>query len=108
MGFLKKIFTLIVIFLFSKINCSHLGKPVSDDGTCYIACYTHLNRGTPVGGGINVIGQFPVLGYYNKDGVCLPTGYENEDISALIRFKNMCGRRFNCPGLTCWAGGKTR
>jgi len=74
---------------------------------CYIACYSHGKNG--VGGNIQVFGQVRVPGHYQQR-VCIPTDYENVDISAVQKFKDLCNQTFDtCKNAEggCWAGGDT-
>jgi hypothetical protein len=77
---------------------------------CYIACYSRIRKGStyPVGGGIFVMGQIRVPGGY-VGGICRPTENEWDDISAMQKYKTLCGERLrNCPDNdSCWAGGDT-
>lgn len=77
---------------------------------CYIACYSHGKDGVySVGGNIQVFGQVRVPGEYQQR-VCIPTDFENVDISAVQKFKDLCNQTFDsCKNAEggCWAGGDT-
>jgi len=49
-----------------------------------------------------------VAGFY-QGGVCMPTNYAKQDISALSQFKQLCNKQINaCKNSgDCWAGGDT-
>ena len=74
----------------------------------YVACYSHRAKGSayPVGGDIYVVGQMRLRGDY--DGrVFRPRGYVGKDISAIAKFKQLCGQALAACGNACWAGGDT-
>jgi len=75
----------------------------------YVACYSHdLEHGAyRVAPDIAVVGLVRLKGRY--DGrIFQPEGYRDRDISALTRFKAICGRALKgCRGDRCWAGGDT-
>lgn len=76
---------------------------------CYLACYSKRRENSVygVGGGIFVMGQVRVSGYY-KGRVCQPRGYEDQDVSAAGEFKRLCAESFpKACGQGCWAGGDT-
>lgn len=56
-----------------------------------------------VGGGIYVVGQIRLKGRY-KGRIFHPEGYEDQDISAAVEFKELCFKTFGVQG---WAGGDT-
>ena len=75
---------------------------------CYIACYSRdSEKGIySVGDGIFVMGQIRVKGKYDER-VCKPDQFENKDISAEQKFKDLCNKHIpNCVK-NCWAGGDT-
>ena len=75
---------------------------------CYIACYSRdPEKGIySVGDGIFVMGQIRVKGKYDER-VCKPDQFENKDISAEQKFKDLCNKHIpNCVK-NCWAGGDT-
>ena len=74
---------------------------------CYIACYSHKPGVYSVSPSISVIGQIRVGGEY-AGRICQPEGYKERDISAIEKFKHLCGLKFHiCNNDTCWAGGDT-
>jgi hypothetical protein len=78
-------------------------------GGGYVACYTHdLAQGAyRVGSDIAVVGLVRLKGIY-QGRIFRPDGYRDQDISALARFKAICGRALKaCRGDRCWAGGDT-
>lgn len=80
------------------------------DPGCYIACYSRQQDNSiyPVGGGMYVMGQVRVPGSY-ESRICRPKGYEQADISAEPKFKQLCHVSLpnTCNGDSCWAGGDT-
>ncbi len=87
--------------------------PTNNDYTakpgCYVACYSHgAQHGIyRAGDNIYVNGQVRVAGNYNNR-ICIPTGYENQDISKAIKFKQLCSAKIkSCANNNCWAGGDT-
>jgi len=75
----------------------------------YVACYSHRARGGayPIASDIYVMGQIRLRGDY-EGRIFQPRGYRDKDISAIARFKRLCGREFvACRGNACWAGGDT-
>lgn len=92
---------------------SPLNLPTNNDFNgvpgCYVACYSHDAQHSiyPVGGDIYVNGQVRVAGSY-VNGICIPTGYEGQDISKAGKFKKICGNKItSCAHGRCWAGGGT-
>jgi hypothetical protein len=86
-------------------NNDYKGQP-----GCYVACYSH--SGTKgiyaVSKNIFMNGQVRVPGTYNMNRACIPTGYENKDISAEESFKTLCATKIRtCRKDQCWAGGDT-
>ncbi len=78
-------------------------------GGGYVACYTHdLAHGAyRVSPDISVVGVVRLKGAY-QGRIFQPDGYRDLDISALPRFKAICGRALKaCRGDRCWAGGDT-
>jgi len=77
---------------------------------CYVACYSHEVGGSvyPVSGTIFVMGQVRVEGKY-VERICRPKSFEEEDISAMQHFKDLCNRNIDAclKGRSCWAGGDT-
>lgn len=75
----------------------------------YVACYSHHAQGSayPVGGDIYVMGQVRMHGDY-EGRIFQPRGYAGKDISAIAKFKQLCGQALAaCRGNACWAGGDT-
>jgi hypothetical protein len=75
----------------------------------YVACYTHdIAQGAyRVAPDIAVVGLVRLQGIY-QGRIFQPDGYRDRDISALARFKAICGRALKaCRGDSCWAGGDT-
>ena len=58
-----------------------------------------------VGGGIYLIGQIRLEGRY-VNGIFVPKGYEDIDISVHPYFIDLCNRHFPSEG-SSWAGGDT-
>ncbi|MEJ0069830.1 MAG: hypothetical protein WDO24_15075 [Pseudomonadota bacterium] len=78
-------------------------------GGGYVACYSHdIARGAyRVASDIAVIGLVRLEGQY-QGRIFQPEGYRDRDISAIARFKAICGRALEaCRGDRCWAGGDT-
>jgi hypothetical protein len=78
-------------------------------GGGYVACYTHdLTHGAyRVAPDIAVAGLVRLKGIY-QGRIFQPDDYRDQDISALARFKAICGRALKaCRGNRCWAGGDT-
>lgn len=75
---------------------------------CYIACYSDdKNNGIyPVGKDVYVNGQVRVAGAY-QGTMCIPTGYENKDLSKEDSLKVQCAKISTCTSNQCWAGGDT-
>jgi hypothetical protein len=75
---------------------------------CYIACYSRNKENGiySVGSNIFVNGQVRVAGSY-KNRICVPTGYENKDISKEDAFNVQCAKISTCTNNQCWAGGDT-
>jgi len=77
---------------------------------CYLMCYSHhrSKNSYKVDKNIYAVGQFRVAGQYQQ-GICLPTHYEQQDISALKQFKQLCNTQIDAckKGKNCWAGGGT-
>lgn len=74
----------------------------------YVACYSHIQSNSvyPVGADIFVMGQIRLPGQY-FGRIFQPKDYQNKDISAEKKFKNICNKAFpSCQG-QCWAGGDT-
>lgn len=84
---------------------AHQGEP-----GCYIACYSHHQDQSvyPVAKDIFVMGQIRVPGHY-EGRICLPQGFEKQDISAAVEFKAKCEAYLPsaCRERQCWAGGDT-
>jgi hypothetical protein len=78
-------------------------------GGGYVACYSHRAKGSayPISSDIYVMGQLRLRGDY--DGrIFQPRGYVDKDISAIAKFKQLCGQALAaCRGNACWAGGDT-
>lgn len=85
-------------------------NPFKGTPGCYVACYSHNKALSiyPVAKDIYVVGQFRVSGNYDQR-FCLPTGFEEKDISAELHFKQECERYFplQCKNASCWVGGDT-
>jgi len=77
---------------------------------CYVAAYSRTaeNSAYAVGGGVYVMGLVRVPGHY-AGSICLPAGYETEDISRLDIFKDLLDYSLPtaCENRSCWAGGDT-
>lgn len=75
---------------------------------CYIACYSKQNTGSiyEVGAGIQVMGQVRVKGNY-EGRICRPAEHQQDDISVLQKFKEICANNIKSCGPNCWAGGDT-
>ena len=77
---------------------------------CYIACYSHNITSSvyPVTNDIYAMSQIRVAGQYDN-GICIPKGYKNIDISAVNKFTLLCQNLFpdKCSRASCWAGGDT-
>lgn len=77
---------------------------------CYVVAYSHTaeNSAYPIGNGIYVMGLVRVPGHYVGQ-ICLPDGYETEDISHLEIFKDLFDYSLPtaCRNRSCWAGGNT-
>ncbi len=74
----------------------------------YLAMYTNdASKGVYAvssGGGVAyVVGQVRVKGHY-EGRVFQPAGYENQDLSKVQKFKDLCRELFGVDG---WAGGDT-
>jgi len=74
----------------------------------YIACYSRIKEGSAysISRDIFVVGQIRISGRY-RGGIFQPQGYENKDISAEQKFKDLCGVTFPVCRQQCWAGGDT-
>jgi C1A family cysteine protease len=74
----------------------------------YIACYSRNKEGGvySVGDGIYVMGQIRIQGQY-INRIFHPQGYENQDISAIQKFKDLCNQTFPACKGGGWAGGDT-
>lgn len=79
----------------------------TDSPGCYVACYSHDPGVYSVSTTISVMGQIRVQGQYVKR-VCQPEGYSEQDISAAIKFTQMCAEKIPaCSNSSCWGGGDT-
>lgn len=76
---------------------------------CYIAAYTHDRARSeyPVSDTIFVVGFIRVRGSYDDAGVCQPSGFENEDISAQTYMTVLTNRYYPGRAGGTWAGGDT-
>ena len=92
---------------FTEKNLPTINEYLENPG-CYIACYSHSSQlGIyPVTNDIFVVGQIRLSGKY-QGSICLPKGHEKSDISADLKFKELCSQKFNCKDNSCWAGGET-
>jgi hypothetical protein len=81
---------------------------VKEGSSCHLACYSHNEQALyPVGGNIYVNGLVKVSGRYSGR-ICLPSGAEDQDISAMQSFKDLCEKKvLSCAQGDCWAGGDT-
>jgi hypothetical protein len=80
---------------------------VGEDG-CYIVVYSRDKKGSAysVAGGIYVVGQIRVQGYY-QGRICRPKGYEKKDISASPTLKILTDKYFPGKKGGTWPGGDT-
>jgi len=91
---------------FNQINIP-VDNSFSQNPGCYIMCYSHQKGLYSVGNNIYAQGMIRLSGIYDQKGVCQPSGYENQDISAMEKFKTLCNQHIKtCQG-GCWAGGAT-
>lgn len=77
---------------------------------CYLSCYSKNAKDAiyPVDTHVYLMGQIRVQGHYHN-GLCLPKGFENQDIRAAKEFKAKCEEAFpeRCEKESCWASGNT-
>lgn len=81
---------------------------------CYIACYSSNKDiapklgAYPVDGNTYIMGQVRVKGHY-RDGLCVPSGYENKSVHGSKEMKEACEKSFPamCEKGTCTVNGKT-
>lgn len=77
---------------------------------CYLSCFSRSSKDAiyPVDTNVYLMGQIRVQGHYTN-GLCLPKGFESQDIRAAKEFKQKCEDAFpeRCEKESCWASGRT-
>ncbi|QDP71132.1 hypothetical protein FOG18_00290 [Legionella israelensis] len=91
---------------FNKINIPVDNSYKKNPG-CYIMCYSHQQGLYKAAKDIYAQGMVRVAGTYDNNRICQPTGDEQQVISAMQKYKDLCNHKIkNCTN-DCWAGGDT-